>query len=63
MKKAIILSSVIALMGITSSCKKCATCTFNDPEKGKISSEVCSSGNAYESAIKVHEDNGWSCAN
>lgn len=63
MKKALILASAIALIGITSSCQKCATCTINDPERGTISNEVCSSGNAYESAIKVHEDNGWSCAN
>ena len=63
MKKALILSSAIALIGITSSCQKCATCTINDPEEGKITNEVCNSGNAYESAIKVYEDNGYTCVN
>ncbi len=63
MKKALILASAIALVAVTSSCQKCATCTINDPEAGKISNEICNSGNAYESAIKVHEDNGWNCAN
>ncbi len=63
MKKTIILASAIALIGITSSCEKCATCTINDPDQGKMTTEVCSNGNAYQSAIKVHEDNGWECVN
>ena len=63
MKKTIVLSAVVAILGITTSCEKCATCTFNDPVKGQLTNEVCSSEHAYETAIATHEDNGWNCAN
>ncbi|MFT4752585.1 MAG: hypothetical protein ACI85Q_000117 [Salibacteraceae bacterium] len=63
MKKTILLSAVVAFLGLTTSCEKCATCTFNDPVKGTLTNEVCTNGHAYDNAIEVHEDNGWSCAN
>lgn len=62
MKKTLLFAGVIALFSITTSCQKCATCTFNDPEKGTITAEVCSKGEAYNSAIKVYEDTDWTCA-
>ena len=63
MKKTLLFAGVIAFFGLATSCQKCATCTFQDEEKGKLTSEVCSKGDAYDSAIKVHEDNGWTCTN
>jgi hypothetical protein len=62
MKKNILFLGVIVIASITSSCQKCSTCTYNDAEKGVITSEVCNTGNAYKTAIEVHEDNGWSCS-
>lgn len=62
MKKTILFLGVIAIASVTSSCQKCATCTYNDAEKGVLTNEVCSSGNSYKTAIEVHEDNGWSCS-
>jgi len=63
MKKSLLFLGVIAFFSLVTSCQKCATCTFDDAEKGKLTSEVCSKGAAYDSAIKVHEDNGWNCSN
>ena len=62
MKNKILLFGAFAVIVLSSSCKKCATCTYNDPTQGKLSTEVCSSSNSYETAIKVYEDNGWTCA-
>jgi hypothetical protein len=62
MKKTLLIAGVAAIFSLTTSCQKCATCTFKDAEKGTLTSEVCSQGDAYDSAIKVHEDNGWTCA-
>lgn len=62
MKNKILFIGTIAILAITTGCKKCATCTYNDPDKGELSTEVCSSGHAYDSAIEVYENNGWSCA-
>ncbi len=61
MKKKVLFLASIAILAFTISCQKCATCTFNDPEKGTLTTEVCSSGHSYDSAIKVYEDNEWSC--
>ncbi|MGB0391110.1 MAG: hypothetical protein ACPGRC_07100 [Salibacteraceae bacterium] len=63
MKRSLLFAAGIALLSITTSCDKCATCTYNDPEKGQLTNEVCSNGHSYTTAIEVHEDNGWSCAN
>jgi hypothetical protein len=63
MRKSLFLAVGITIIGLASSCDKCATCTFNDPEQGKLTNEVCSNGHAYTTAIEVHEDNGWDCAN
>ena len=62
MKNIILFFGSIAILALSTSCEKCATCTFNDPELGKLSTEVCSSSHSYNSAIKVYEDNGWTCA-
>ena len=62
MKNIILFFGTITVLALSTSCKKCATCTYNDPELGKLSAEVCSSGQPYKSAIKVYEDNGWSCS-
>jgi hypothetical protein len=62
MKKTLLLLAVVALTAVTSSCQKCATCTIKDADKGTLTSEVCSKGDAYDAAIKVHEDNDWTCA-
>ena len=62
MKKIILFFGTVSIIALSTSCKKCATCTFNDPIQGKLSTEVCSSGHSYDSAIKVYEDNGWTCA-
>lgn len=63
MKRSLILLAGVVLLGVTSACDKCATCTYNDPVQGKLTNEVCSNGHAYTTAIEVHEDNGWTCAN
>ena len=62
MKKILVAGSVILLSIIGTSCKKCATCTYNDPVKGQLETEVCSSGNAYQSAIDLYEEQNWTCA-
>ena len=61
MKNKILFFGAVAILALTTSCEKCATCTYNDPTQGKLSTEVCSSGDSYDSAIKVYEDNGWTC--
>lgn len=61
MKKTLLFAGVVAFFSLATSCQKCATCTYEDSEKGTLTSEVCSQGEAYNSAIKVHEDNGWTC--
>jgi hypothetical protein len=62
MKKILLAGSIVMLSLLGTSCKKCATCTYNDPEEGKLETEVCSSGHAYESAIQFYEDQNWVCA-
>jgi len=62
MKKTLLFIGIAAFFGLTTSCQKCATCTFKDTKKGTLTTEVCSKGDSYDSAIKVYEDNGWSCA-
>ncbi|HBH05897.1 MAG TPA: hypothetical protein DDX92_04765 [Flavobacteriales bacterium] len=60
MRYLITIAGIMAILSSTS-CKKCTTCTFDDPERGKLSSEVCGKGNIYQSGIDTHEDNGWTC--
>lgn len=54
--------SVIAL---TTSCKKCATCTTlsDDPETfgETISEEVCGSGREYTDLVTIYERGAWTC--
>ena len=61
MKKFFFLLIAAAFTVSISSCEKCATCTYNDPEDGLITSDFCSKGRAYEDQKAIHEDQGWSC--
>ena len=61
MKKLGILFSAIALIALSTSCERCATCTFNDPDSGLITDDFCNKGRTFEDQKEVHEDNGWSC--
>ena len=63
MKKSLFFAAGIAVLSLTTSCNKCATCTYNDPEKGTLTAEVCSNGHANTSAIEAYEENDWNCAN
>ena len=62
MKKVVVsLVLATALFGLNS-CKKCSTCTYEDPERGTLTSEdVCQKGKAYKHTIEQYENNGWSC--
>ncbi|MGY8952730.1 MAG: hypothetical protein ACKVJP_05125, partial [Flavobacteriales bacterium] len=52
---------VLICLFILNSCKKCSICTFEDPQKGTITSDdVCQKGNAYDQTMKQYKD-GWSC--
>jgi hypothetical protein len=62
MKKVLIFGALLYLGVSVSSCKKCSTCTFNDPEKGTITSEdVCQKGKQYRRTLDIYEKNGWAC--
>lgn len=54
---------VIVFIGIflTFSCKRCATCTFDDAVFGQDTSDFCGSGNSYKDQLEQHEKNKWKC--
>lgn len=44
------------------SCKKCSTCTFDDPVQGQLVSEdVCQKGRQYQDVLEMYDRNGWEC--
>ena len=54
-----------ALLALSTSCKKCATCTTlsDDPvtEGETITNEVCGVGRDYDDQILIHERGSWTC--
>ena len=62
MKKIIISTFVLISLASLNSCKKCSTCTFEDPTRGTLTSEdVCQKGKAYDQAMKQYDQRGWTC--
>ena len=62
MKKIFTILAAVAVVASLSSCKKCATCTFNDEEQGTLTEEFCNKGHQFDSALDAYEDNGWNCS-
>ncbi|MCH9823372.1 hypothetical protein N8085_02730 [Salibacteraceae bacterium] len=61
MKKLLFLFAVGSLVSL-SSCEKCSTCTFNDPEQGElVSDDVCQKGKQYDHVLEMYDRNGWTC--
>ncbi len=61
MRKVLFVVAVGSL-ALLSSCKKCATCTFDDPIKGELVSEdVCQKGKQFKHVMDVYERNEWVC--
>ncbi len=44
-----------------SSCKKCATCTYEDKAGVQDTSDYCGKGNPYKDWLDRHEKSGWKC--
>lgn len=62
MKKVILSLVVVGAALAFSSCKKCSTCTYKDPQRGTLTSEdVCQKGKAYKHSIDYYKERGWSC--
>lgn len=62
LKSNIVLIAILAIgIFMTFSCKRCATCTFDDQVFGQDTSDFCGSGNSYSDQLKQHENNGWKC--
>ncbi|MBD79411.1 MAG: hypothetical protein CL840_10850 [Crocinitomicaceae bacterium] len=62
MKRIIISAFVLVSLIGMNSCKKCSTCTFQDPVQGTLKSEdVCQKGNAYKHSMDLYKENGWVC--
>ncbi len=61
MKKILFLVA-ISTITLLSSCEKCSTCTFDDPERGELVSEdVCQKGRQYDDVLEMYDRNGWTC--
>tara|TARA_B110000879_G_scaffold36803_1_gene51171 strand:+ start:12861 stop:13061 length:201 start_codon:yes stop_codon:yes gene_type:complete len=61
MKKLLFLFAMGSIISF-SSCKKCSTCTFNDPEKGELESkDVCQKGKQYNHVLDMYDRSGWTC--
>ena len=65
MKKRITYIFVVTLLfigvSLNYSCKRCATCTYDDAVFGQDTSDFCGSGNTYKDRLAQHEKNGWKC--
>jgi hypothetical protein len=61
MKKIIGIAAVfVAVLGFTS-CEQCATCTFNDPDRGQLTEDFCDRGKVYDDTMETYDDAGWDC--
>lgn len=58
----ILVLIILALVMLPAfSCKRCATCTYDDPVFGQDTSDFCGSGNTYKDQLEQHEKSGWIC--
>lgn len=60
-KNILLFAAITASVVFAASCKRCATCTFDDPVYGTDTSDFCGKGNSYKDQMEQHEKNGWIC--
>ncbi|UTW64492.1 hypothetical protein KFE98_10230 [bacterium SCSIO 12741] len=61
MKKLMLLAVMAMSLGMIS-CEKCSTCTYQDPNRGTLTSEeVCGKSRQYDQIMEQYDENGWSC--
>lgn len=56
-----VFSLFFAVVSMSFSCKRCASCTFDDPAFGQDTSDFCGKGNSYKDQLDRHEKSGWKC--
>jgi hypothetical protein len=62
MKNIVVAGFVLTVSWGLVSCKKCATCTYQDSDRGVLKSEeVCQKGKQYRRTLEMYDKNGWSC--
>lgn len=57
----IFVLAIVSVVLFLASCKRCATCAYDDPVFGQDSSDFCGSGNTYKDQLEQHEKSGWIC--
>ena len=61
MKKSLFVLFALGAGLALSSCEKCATCTFDDPVDGELTSEFCNKSHAFTNNWDNHVESGWEC--
>lgn len=64
MRKLLYISlAVVAFASFSSSCKKCATCTYQDALlDSTIVSDFCEKNHVYDNELQSHIKAGYTCA-